>query len=44
MEAMKMEHHISAPYDGVVREVYVAVGEQVANGAALLHVERLEDA
>jgi len=36
MEAMKMEHTISAPHDGVVEEVLYAVGDQVADGAPLL--------
>jgi 3-methylcrotonyl-CoA carboxylase alpha subunit len=36
MEAMKMEHAIVAPADGVVEEVLYGVGEQVAEGAALV--------
>ena len=36
MEAMKMEHTITAPADGVVSELLYAAGEQVAEGAALL--------
>jgi 3-methylcrotonyl-CoA carboxylase alpha subunit len=36
MEAMKMEHAITAPADGVVGELLYAAGEQVAEGAALL--------
>jgi 3-methylcrotonyl-CoA carboxylase alpha subunit len=36
MEAMKMEHTISAPADGVVEEVLYQVGDQVADGAPLL--------
>jgi 3-methylcrotonyl-CoA carboxylase alpha subunit len=36
MEAMKMEHTIAAPADGVVEEVLYAVGDQVAEGAQLL--------
>ncbi|WP_444634256.1 acetyl/propionyl/methylcrotonyl-CoA carboxylase subunit alpha [Cupriavidus oxalaticus] len=36
MEAMKMEHTISAPADGVVSEVLYGVGEQVTEGAQLL--------
>ena len=36
MEAMKMEHTISAPADGVVSEILYSVGEQVAEGAQLL--------
>ena len=39
LEAMKMEHHMSAPADGVVAEVRVAAGDQVANGAVLLLFE-----
>jgi propionyl-CoA carboxylase alpha chain len=39
LEAMKMEHPIRAPEDGVVFEVRVAAGEQVENGALLLVVE-----
>ena len=36
MEAMKMEHTISAPKDGTVEEVLYAVGDQVTEGAPLL--------
>ncbi|MEN9865326.1 MAG: hypothetical protein RL748_916, partial [Pseudomonadota bacterium] len=36
MEAMKMEHTIAAPQDGVVEQVLYAVGDQVADGAPLL--------
>ena len=36
MDAMKMEHTISAPKDGVVVELLFAPGEQVAEGAELL--------
>ena len=36
MEAMKMEHTIAAPQDGVVQELLYAPGDQVAEGAALL--------
>jgi 3-methylcrotonyl-CoA carboxylase alpha subunit len=36
MEAMKMEHTISAPGDGLVEEVLYQVGDQVADGAPLL--------
>jgi len=36
MEAMKMEHTIGAPSDGVVEELLYAVGDQVADGAPLL--------
>ncbi|MES2037950.1 MAG: acetyl/propionyl/methylcrotonyl-CoA carboxylase subunit alpha [Pseudomonadota bacterium] len=36
MEAMKMEHTISAPHDGVIDEVLYAIGDQVTEGAQLL--------
>ena len=36
MEAMKMEHTLAAPRDGVVAELLCAVGEQVGEGAELL--------
>jgi propionyl-CoA carboxylase alpha chain len=39
LEAMKMEHPMSAREDGVVTEVRVAVGEQVESGTLLLVVE-----
>ena len=43
LEAMKMEHHMAAPADGVVAEVRVATGEQVENGALLLVFEATDD-
>lgn len=36
MEAMKMEHTISAPHDGVIDDVLYAIGDQVSEGAQLL--------
>ena len=36
MEAMKMEHTIAAPADGVVAELLYAPGDQVTEGAELL--------
>ncbi|HYN59283.1 MAG TPA: biotin/lipoyl-containing protein, partial [Rubrivivax sp.] len=39
MEAMKMEHTIHAPHDGVVTELLYAVGDQVNEGAELLRLE-----
>ena len=36
MEAMKMEHTITAPSAGVVQQVLCRVGEQVKEGAELL--------
>ena len=40
MEAMKMEHTITAPAAGVVQKVMCAVGEQVKEGTELLVVGR----
>lgn len=42
MEAMKMEHTIAAPTDGVVAEILYAVGDQVLEGAELLTLSVLE--
>ena len=39
MEAMKMQHVIAAPFGGVIREVFVAVGRQLALGAPILDIE-----
>lgn len=36
MEAMKMEHTIAAPHDGVIDDILYNVGDQVADGAPLL--------
>jgi propionyl-CoA carboxylase alpha chain len=44
LEAMKMEHTISAPADGVVAELNVGEGEQVEVGAVLAVVRAGEDA
>ncbi|WP_373790451.1 acetyl/propionyl/methylcrotonyl-CoA carboxylase subunit alpha [Achromobacter insuavis] len=38
MEAMKMEHTISAPPDGKVEELFYAVGDQVTEGAELVSI------
>ena len=42
MEAMKMEHTITAPRDGVVAELLFAVGDQVGDGAELLKLKSAE--
>jgi 3-methylcrotonyl-CoA carboxylase alpha subunit len=39
LEAMKMEHTITAPADGVVKEVHYGAGEQVLEGAELISLE-----
>jgi len=44
MEAMKMEHTIAAPADGVVQELLYAPGDQVAEGAELLKLVASEKA
>ncbi|MBS0361360.1 MAG: biotin/lipoyl-binding protein [Proteobacteria bacterium] len=36
LEAMKMEHALSAPFDGTVDEVAVSLGAQVSEGAVLV--------
>lgn len=38
LEAMKMEHPMNAPFDGVVTEIRVTLEEQVESGALLLVV------
>jgi biotin carboxyl carrier protein len=38
LEAMKMEHAVRAPVDGVVDDVLVAAGQQVDDGAVLVVV------
>ena len=42
LEAMKMEHIITAPADGVLTQLNVAVGQQVEVGAVLARVETPE--
>jgi len=39
LEAMKMEHTLTAPADGKIKSVRYAVGEQVAEGADLVEFE-----
>ena len=40
MEAMKMEHTITAPHDGVVEELLYSAGDQVAEGGELLRLAK----
>jgi propionyl-CoA carboxylase alpha chain len=40
LEAMKMQHTVSAPYAGTVTEIGVSVGVQVAAGEVLAVVEQ----
>lgn len=42
LEAMKMEHTIAAPEDGVLAELNVAAGQQVEVGAVLARVQNPE--
>jgi propionyl-CoA carboxylase alpha chain len=42
LEAMKMEHTITAPADGVLTQLSVSVGQQVEVGAVLARVETPE--
>jgi 3-methylcrotonyl-CoA carboxylase alpha subunit len=39
MEAMKMEHSLTAPMDGTVAEVAAVAGAQATEGAALVRIE-----
>jgi 3-methylcrotonyl-CoA carboxylase alpha subunit len=44
MEAMKMEHTIKAPSDGIVNEIFFQAGEMVDGGAELLAFSELANA
>ncbi len=44
LEAMKMEHSLAAPFDGMVTEVNVAEGAQVTEGTLLVRIEKGEEA
>ncbi|HUG85599.1 MAG TPA: biotin carboxylase N-terminal domain-containing protein [Euzebya sp.] len=44
VEAMKMEHPLSAPFDGVVSSVHVVAGQQVAMEAPLVEVAPVAEA
>ena len=43
IEAMKMEHTIAAPYDGVVRAIHFGRGDRVPEGSELLELSRAGD-
>jgi 3-methylcrotonyl-CoA carboxylase alpha subunit len=43
LEAMKMEHTLTAPFDGTVAQLTVAAGDQVQVEALLVRIEALED-
>jgi 3-methylcrotonyl-CoA carboxylase alpha subunit len=42
LEAMKMEHTIHAPIDGILSEIFYSVGSQVSEGAELLSLSESE--
>jgi 3-methylcrotonyl-CoA carboxylase alpha subunit len=44
VEAMKMEHTLTAPFEGTVGDITYAVGQQVSEGSALLHITRKDGA
>ncbi|HSP48736.1 MAG TPA: biotin carboxylase N-terminal domain-containing protein [Pseudolabrys sp.] len=43
IEAMKMEHTLTAPIDGTVAEIAVATDAQVAEGAKVMVIEHLKE-
>ena len=43
MEAMKMEHRITSPIDGIVGKIYFEEGQQVEQGNLLIEVDELEE-
>ncbi len=43
LEAMKMEHGLTAPFDGKVTELSAQAGAQVGEGAVLARVEPKEE-
>ena len=43
LEAMKMEHALTAPFDGVVAELNAREGAQVSEGTVLVRVEASEE-
>jgi 3-methylcrotonyl-CoA carboxylase alpha subunit len=42
LEAMKMEHSLTAPFDGIVAELEATEGAQVSEGAVLARIEKGE--
>ena len=43
LEAMKMEHHVKAPYEGTVVEILVSENQQLDNGVPLLVINPIEE-
>jgi len=44
LEAMKMEHTLTAPFDGIVTELDAIEGAQVSEGARLVKLDKAEEA
>ena len=42
LEAMKMEHHVKAPYKGTVAEILVSENQQLDNGVPLLVINPVD--
>jgi 3-methylcrotonyl-CoA carboxylase alpha subunit len=43
LEAMKMEHVLTAPFDGTVEHLSVAMGDQVSEGVVLVQLAASQD-
>jgi 3-methylcrotonyl-CoA carboxylase alpha subunit len=43
VEAMKIEHVLSAPFAGVIRDLVADVGEQVEMGERIMQVEAVAE-
>ena len=43
LEAMKMEHALTAPRDGTVAEITVAAGQQVTEGTVMIRLGSQDD-
>ena len=43
IEAMKMEHALTAPFDGTVAEMSVSPETQVDEGAAIMRIEPVQE-
>ena len=42
VEAMKMEHEILAPIDGIIEKINIEVGEQVSTDMELVSIKELD--
>lgn len=43
LEAMKMEHRLTAPADGIVADVFFETNDQVEDGVTLIRLQHEED-